>query len=365
MNILVIEDNPDHFELISRSVDRGLGGDNVISHQSSLQAGLDVLAQDNPLDIILLDLGLPDSSGPNETFTTLNKKNDDIPVVVLTSLHDDKLANDLLNEGAQDFLSKESLSDTGLVARSIRYAIERKKFQLSLKKSNEELSQFAYIASHDLQAPLRHITSFVEILKEDLTDVPLDENARNAMEFIVAGADKMKSLINDLLSYSRTGSQALTFVETDCEELVQEVLVYFTERGKELGANIQIQKLPHVTCDVFLIRQLFQNIIENAFKYRSDDRPLEIKVSCTEKAHEWEFSVQDNGIGISPEQSEKIFQVFQRLHTSNKYSGNGIGLSICKKIIDLHAGKIWVSSDTSAEGSVFHFTISKNIELKA
>lgn len=365
MNILVIEDNPDHFELIARSVDRGLGGDNIISHQSSLKGGLEVLGEDTSLDIILLDLGLPDSNGPNETFTTLNKKTDDIPVVVLTSLHDDKLANDLLNEGAQDFLSKESLTDTGQVARSIRYAIERKKFQVQLKKSNEELSQFAYVASHDLQAPLRHIASFVEILKEDLTDVPLNENSRNAMDFIVAGAEKMKSLINDLLSYSRTGSEALNFVETDCEALVREVLIYFTDRVEELGVNIQIKNLPLMICDKFLTRQLFQNILENAFKYRSDDRPLEITLDCIERDHEWEFSVSDNGIGISPEQFEKIFQVFQRLHSSNKYSGNGIGLSICKKIIDLHEGKIWVTSDASAEGCIFHFTISRNIELKA
>lgn len=364
MNILVIEDNPDHFELISRSVDRGLGGDNVIAHRNNLTGGLEALAEDNPLDIILLDLGLPDSNGPNETFTTLNKKNTDVPVVVLTSLHDDTLANDLLNEGAQDFLSKESLTDPGLVARSIRYAIERKKFQLSLKKSNEELSQFAYIASHDLQAPLRHITSFVEILREELADVTLNENSQHAMNFISAGADKMKSLINDLLSYSRTGSDALNFTETNCEELVRDVLVYFTESIKELGANIEVSTLPPITCDSFLMRQLFQNILENAFKYRSEDRTLEIKIDCTEKPHEWEFSVQDNGIGISPEQSEKIFQVFQRLHTSNEYSGNGIGLSICKKIIDLHAGKICVTSDTSPHGCSFHFTISKNIGLK-
>ena len=225
-----------------------------------------------------------------------------------------------------------------------------------LAASNIELERFAYIASHDMQEPLRMITSFLQLFKKKYED-QIDETAEQYIHFAVDGAERMKKLIMDLLEYSRVGSNKddLAFIETNA--LLQEVVNVFYNRIEEMKATVIIENLPDVRGNRTQLFQLFQNLIGNALKYHSGESP-EIRVSGNEEENRFVFHVKDNGIGIKPVFFEKIFVLFQRLHHKNEYSGTGIGLAICKKIVEKHGGKIWVESEPG-KGSCFSFSISK------
>ncbi|MDB5210762.1 MAG: Phytochrome-like protein cph1 [Sediminibacterium sp.] len=228
-----------------------------------------------------------------------------------------------------------------------------------LAASNVELERFAYIASHDMQEPLRMITSFLQLFKKKYED-HLDETAEQYIHFAVDGADRMKKLIMDLLEYSRVGSNKDDLTEIDTNQLIQEVLNVFVSRMAEMRANIVLNKLPAIKGNRTQLSQLFQNLIGNALKYHTGESPR-IEIEGKEEEHYFLFSVRDNGIGIKPIFFEKIFVLFQRLHHKNEYSGTGIGLAICKKIVDKHGGRIWVESEPG-NGSCFYFTISKTVE---
>ncbi|MCA6457391.1 MAG: PAS domain-containing protein [Chitinophagaceae bacterium] len=226
-----------------------------------------------------------------------------------------------------------------------------------LAASNVELERFAYIASHDMQEPLRMITSFLQLFKKKYED-QIDETAEQYIHFAMDGADRMKKLIMDLLEYSRVGSNKDNFSEVDTNVLLKEVVNVFMGRIDEMKATVVVGDLPSVTANRIQIFQLFQNLLGNALKYHSGQSPL-IEINGKEEATHYLFSVKDNGIGIKPIFFEKIFVLFQRLHHKNEYSGTGIGLSICKKIVERHGGKIWVESEPG-KGSCFYFTISKS-----
>lgn len=226
-----------------------------------------------------------------------------------------------------------------------------------LAASNVELERFAYIASHDMQEPLRMITSFLQLFKKKYED-QIDETAEQYIHFAMDGADRMKKLIMDLLEYSRVGSNKDNFAEVDTNVLLKEVVNVFLTRIDEIKATVVVGDLPAVTANRTQMFQLFQNLVGNALKYHSGESPL-IEVSGKEESTHYVFSVKDNGIGIKPIFFEKIFILFQRLHHKNEYSGTGIGLSVCKKIVERHGGKIWVESEPG-KGSCFYFTISKS-----
>ena len=225
-----------------------------------------------------------------------------------------------------------------------------------LAASNVELERFAYIASHDMQEPLRMITSFLQLFKKKYED-QIDETAEQYIHFAVDGADRMKKLIMDLLEYSRVGSNKENFETIDTNGLLNDVVNVFLTRLDEMQATVTIDKLPNVKANKTQLFQLFQNLIGNALKYHSGNSP-HIHVGGKEEEGYYLFTVRDNGIGIKPLFFEKIFVLFQRLHHKNEYSGTGIGLAICKKIIERHNGKIWVESEPG-KGSCFYFTISK------
>ena len=228
-----------------------------------------------------------------------------------------------------------------------------------LAASNIELERFAYIASHDMQEPLRMITSFLQLFKKKYED-QIDETAEQYIHFAVDGADRMKKLIMDLLEYSRVGSNKDDLAEIDTNILLKEVVNVFVSRIDEMKATVVIDQLPNVRANKTQLFQLFQNLVGNALKYHSGDSP-HIHISGKEEETQFLFSVKDNGIGIKPIFFEKIFILFQRLHHKNEYSGTGIGLAICKKIVDRHGGKIWVESEPG-KGSCFYFTISKSVD---
>jgi PAS domain S-box-containing protein len=228
-----------------------------------------------------------------------------------------------------------------------------------LAASNIELERFAYIASHDMQEPLRMITSFLQLFKKKYED-QIDETAEQYIHFAVDGADRMKKLIMDLLEYSRVGSNKDDLIEIDTNGLLKEVVNVFQDRIAEMKATIVIQELPSIKANRTQMFQLFQNLIGNALKYHTGESPR-IEIAEKEEEQHFLFSVRDNGIGIKPIFYEKIFVLFQRLHHKNEYSGTGIGLAICKKIVEKHGGRIWVESEPG-QGSCFYFTISKSVE---
>jgi signal transduction histidine kinase len=223
-----------------------------------------------------------------------------------------------------------------------------------LARSNRELEQFAYVASHDLQEPLRMITGYTSLLAKRYRG-KLDKDADEFIGFAVDGAKRMQAIINDLLAYSRIGAKAKDFTPVDVELVFGRTLLALQVPIQECSAKITHDPLPTVTGDDVQLGRLIQNLVSNAIKYRNGNTP-EVHVGCERRDKDWLFSVNDNGIGIAPQHAERIFQIFQRLHTDDKYQGTGIGLASCKKIVELHGGRIWVESE-SEKGSTFYFTL--------
>jgi PAS domain S-box-containing protein len=228
-----------------------------------------------------------------------------------------------------------------------------------LARSNADLEQFAYVSSHDLQEPLRMIASYLQLLQRRYQG-KLDEKADKYIYFAVDGASRMQNLINDLLEFSRVTTKARELEPTDCELILNQVLSDLEVSIKENEVTVSYDPLPEVMADSTQLAQVFQNLISNAIKFRSKDAP-EINISAEKDGDRWLFSVRDNGIGIDPKYSERIFEVFKRLHKREEYAGTGIGLSICKKIIERHGGNIWVESELG-KGSTFYFTLPVNFE---
>lgn len=222
-----------------------------------------------------------------------------------------------------------------------------------LKRSNNDLQQFAYVASHDLQAPLRTITSFIQIIEEDYHE-KFDEEGKEILTRIISASTRMKILINDLLIYSRVG-QKKQWEKTDLNEVVKDALENLAVPIREASIKISSESLPEVMGDSQELLQLYQNLIGNAVKFHGPVDPF-VHIAVEAKNDFWEFSVQDNGIGIDDEYAEKIFIIFQRLHGHNTYPGTGIGLAICKKIVENHKGSIWMDSQ-EGKGSTFYFTL--------
>ncbi len=223
-----------------------------------------------------------------------------------------------------------------------------------LARSNAELEQFAYVSSHDLQEPLRMIASYLQLLQRKYQG-KLDDKADKYIYFAVDGASRMQNLINDLLEFSRVTTKAREFEPTNCNSILKQVVFDLEVSIKENEADVSYDSLPVVMADSSQLAQVFQNLISNAIKFRSENTP-KIKISAKKKNNQWLFSVQDNGIGIDPKFSERIFEVFKRLNKRDEYPGTGIGLSICKKIIERHGGHIWVESEPEI-GSTFYFTL--------
>ncbi|MGK7905351.1 MAG: PAS domain S-box protein [Hormoscilla sp.] len=224
-----------------------------------------------------------------------------------------------------------------------------------LARSNAELEQFAYIASHDLREPLRTIISYAQLLEEDYKG-QLDADADENMYYIVDAATRMQQLIKDLLTFSRVGTRQRKFAPTDCNSVMERVLVNLKIAIAESAATITYDLLPTLVADELQLTQLFQNLIGNGLKFRGQ-RPPVIHISAFPREDEWCFCVRDNGIGIEQQYADRIFAIFQRLHSRKQYEGTGIGLAICQKIVQRHGGRIWVES-TLGQGAAFYFTIS-------
>lgn len=252
----------------------------------------------------------------------------------------------------QDLTERKAHED---MLQNLNTSLEKRAKELA--ESNAELERFAYVASHDLQEPLRMVTSFLQLLEKRYKD-KLDQKAHEYIDYAVDGAERMKRLILDLLEYSRVNSSKGEVENVDVNEIVKDLMLTYKNFLLETDGTINSKHLPVIKGNKTQILQLFQNIIGNACKYKSSLPPV-IDISCEEEKTFYKFSIKDNGIGIDPRFFHKIFIIFQRLHNRDEYTGTGIGLAICKKIIDKHGGKIWVTS-TPGEGSTFYFTLPKS-----
>ena len=230
----------------------------------------------------------------------------------------------------------------------------RKQAEAELRRSNEELERFAYVASHDLQEPLRTVSSYVQLLSRRYRD-RLDADAMDFIDFAVGGARRMQQLIEDLLAFSRVGTRGAPLVPTRMQAVYENTLASLGAALDESNATVTADPLPTVVADASQLAQLLTNLLGNALKFRGG-QPPRVHVGAQRAGRMWTITVQDNGIGIEPDYFERIFVIFQRLHGPEEYPGTGVGLAICKKIVERHGGRIWVES-TPAHGARFSFTL--------
>jgi light-regulated signal transduction histidine kinase (bacteriophytochrome) len=333
-------------------------------------------------DIILLDIMMPEING-FDTCKKLKKMEStkEIPIIFITAISNTDSKIEGFNVGAVDYITKpfeygevRARLKTHLTLRKLQRQLEqnneqlkqeiteRKRAETTLKRTlqkleskNQELEKFAYVVSHDLREPLRGITTYIKLLQKKCK-TQMDEKAHEYMEYIVESADRMKALIQKLLKYSRIGTTAKDFREFDLNYTLDRVLSDLKVVIVENNADIVRQDMPRIWGDETCISLLFQNLISNAIKFSSESERPKIEITAEQKEGRWQFCVSDNGIGIDPNYQDEIFRMFQRVDSDSKSPGTGIGLAICKKIVDNHNGKIWVESELG-NGSDFYFTL--------
>jgi len=361
LRVLHVEDNELDAELVSEALRRGGFSVSVVVVQEEAEF-VEQLLSHHP-EVVIADYNLPQWTGM-EALDVLRRKGLDIPLILVSGALGDITAVECIKRGVTDYVLKDGLAR---LPEAIRRALQEKRVLRlrreaeedlarkveELARSNAELEQFAYVASHDLQEPLRMVAAYTQLLGERYRG-KLDENADKFIGYASEGALRMQTLIQDLLAFSRIGRNGAALGHVDCGAVMDEVLLSLGPAMEETGALVTHTALPVVWADRSQMVQVFQNLIGNAIKFRGEDPAISVQA---EKAGEqWLFSVSDNGIGIAPEYAENIFVVFQRLHARTEYPGNGIGLAICKKIIQRYGGKIWVEP-RAGHGSIFKFTM--------
>jgi signal transduction histidine kinase len=355
LRALVLEDEPADVELALRTL--RLADLQVTADVAQTAEEFSDFVRKNSYDVILADYKLPGWNGM-ESVEILRQEGLDVPVILVSGALGELTAVECIKQGAADYVLKDHLAR---LPESVRRAMRERKLredhkrsQEELARSNQDLEQFAYVASHDLQEPLRMVATYTQLLAERYRG-KLDADADKYIHYAVDGALRMQKLVQDLLAFSRVGRHGLALENTDCNVALQEALGNLEAAIKESGAIVERTQLPVLVADSSQLVQVFQNLVGNAIKFRGSEPPL-IRVSGELSGKESVFSVADNGIGIAAEHRENVFVIFRRLHTHSEYPGSGIGLSICKKIIEQHGGRIWVDSEPG-RGSIFKFTL--------
>lgn len=362
LRVLLIEDNPSDAELEIAELQRA-GFDVTSDVVESRQAVTDCLGKKS-YDVVLADYNLPQFQGM-EAVAILREKGLSVPLILVTGALKSVTAVECVKQGATDYVLKDHLSRLPVSVRramqDTRLREERRLAQEDLAhkveelaRSNRDLEQFAYVASHDLQEPLRMIATYTQLLSEKYRG-RLDENADKYIGYAVEGAVRMQALIEDVLAFSRVGRNGREHAPIDSSAALDQALKTFSMGARESALSVDKGPLPQVFGDHSQLVQLFQNLLGNALKFHGAN-PLQVKISAEREGEEWIFTVADNGIGIAPEHCEFIFNIFQRLHTREEYAGNGVGLAICKKIVEQHGGRIWVES-SPGKGANFKFTL--------
>ena len=386
MNILIVDDIATNRKLLRVTFE---AEDHTTLEAADGVEALQILARET-VDAVISDIFMPNMDGFRLCYEIRKSPRLHLlPFIIYTSTYtspdDMKLAQTV---GADKYLTRPA-STAGLLAalrevidkqaarpapsapvveetyvlqkysQTLVQKLEQKNAELAqanqaLKRSNEELQQFAYIASHDLQTPLRNISGFVQLLQANYAEA-LDEQANDWIRRTVQATDQMHTLIRDVLAYSSLESQMLPFQPFSFREIVNDAIAFLGVSIGDAGGQVSCGELPTVTGDRAQLVQLMQNLIGNGLKYHGRELP-HVHVSAKFAGNEWVFSVRDNGIGIAPKHHERIFEIFRRLHNQQEYPGTGIGLAICRRVVHRHGGTIWVESEAD-HGSVFHFTI--------
>lgn len=377
-DILVVDDVPENVQLLfDLLVERGYDVRRVINGRQALNA-----VRSDPPDLILLDIMMPQMDG-YQVCRELKQSPDsrEIPVIFLTALNEVSDLVKAFEVGGVDYINKPVEVTEVLTRVENQLSLVRHKRELAEKnewlqreirqrqcaeqqlkdlnqellRSNRELEQFAYVVSHDLQQPLSTISATAQLLLMKAQRLDLDGAMRYAKRILEA-TQRMHDLIRDLLAYARLGSRELELQAIDCNDLMVQVLEDLRKTISETDARVIYRGLPRVTGDRRQLIELFQNLISNAIKY-SREFPPQIEITAAETDDGWQFGIADNGIGIDSQHFDEIFQIFKRLHDTQEYPGTGIGLAICKKIVEYHCGQIWVDSQVGV-GSTFYFTVS-------
>jgi signal transduction histidine kinase len=362
LHALLVEDNALDAALVVRALFKD--GFDVTADVVEDEAAFTQALRAHPPEVVLADYSLPNWKGM-DALQTLRSEGLDIPMILVSGTLGDVTAVECIKQGATDYVLKDGLARLpDVVRRALREKNERGlRHQMEedlarkvdeLARSNADLEQFAYVASHDLQEPLRMVTAYTQLLGERYRG-RLDESADKYIGYASEGAQRMQILIQDLLAFSRIGRNSATSASVDCNAVMAEVLLSLAPAILESSATVTLGELPAVWADGTQVAQLFQNLIANAIKFRGEGRPV-ISIQAERADQHSLFSVSDNGIGIAPEYAQNIFVVFQRLHARSEYPGNGVGLAICKKIVERYGGRIWVESEAGS-GSTFKFTL--------
>jgi len=370
VNILLVDDRSEN--LLSMGELLKSPGYNIVEASSGQEALRQLLQKS--FAVILLDVQMPDLDG-FETARLVRQREctRHTPIIFVTAVGKSpdavKRGYDL---GAVDYLLKP-VEPVFLKAKvSVFAELHRKRIiegktrvllaqhTAELKRSNRELEQFAYVASHDLQEPLRKVKSFAELLAKRYKG-HMDDKADEFIDYIVDGTERMQNLIQALLRYARVTTQGNPMRKTDFNHILDQALSTIQLKIEESHVKIEKNNLPELIADTTQMIQVFQNIILNAIKFKGDADP-EIQIDAqpvkTENKQEWQFSIRDNGIGIEPDYHEKAFELFKRIHLRSEVAGEGMGLSICKKIIERHGGRIWLESEGKNTGTTVYFMLS-------
>jgi signal transduction histidine kinase len=363
VNILVVDDQEANL-LAMETLLKGRDL-NVVTARSGNEALAHLLETD--FACLVLDVMMPEMDGFElAKIIRADERTKYVPILFASAQQAQTDVFKGYETGAVDYLLKPLeptivRSKIHVFAELYRKELARKRAEAAmnayaeeLKRSNAELDRYASVVAHDLQAPLRRVASCATTLAERHRD-KLDGEAGEWLEMMVENANRMQSLIADLLRYAKAGRERTT-EKLDLGKIVGEVLRDLSVPIEETGAKIRYENLPTVTFNALDLRQLLQNLIGNAVKYRKPEGDPEIRVTAEKRDADWLVSVHDDGIGIDPKDAEKLFALFSRLHDSAQYPGTGIGLAICRKIVERHGGKIWIESETG-RGSTFRFTI--------
>lgn len=365
LTILIIDDCLEDREILVRHFTQMTQQDFHIIQTDSGAEGWDLCQSEKP-DCILIDYQMPDLDGL-EFIQALAEKEEEqfLPVLMLTGQGSETVASEAMKGGASDYLVKGKLTSEGLF-RAVTRAVEKSHLlrtnyqqRREIERSYGELEQFAHTASHDLQAPVRRIAKFLELLQMDLGET-LSERSKDYLDRALKGASHMQRLIKDLLEFSLIGGAKGTFRPVKLEEVLKDVLAQLEVMIVNTNTKIDVTALPIVMGNHMFLHQLFQNLIANAIKFRGQASPR-IEIFARDTGDKWIVTVKDNGMGIPSDSFEAIFGIFQRIDNSNHIEGTGIGLALCKKIIELHHGQIWVESIVN-EGTAFHFTFPTCLE---
>ena len=394
VSVLLVDADSENAERVERMLSVAQGAMEVhsglfsVTRVDGMTAAFE-LVESKTFGAVLLDLCLPDGDGL-ETLDQIRRLAASLPVIVLTDVDDDGMALSAIKAGAQDWLPKLDLG-RNLLTRTIRHAIERKRAEVKLlrhareveaararieqqaaeikaraeqlDKMNRDLDDFAYIASHDLKEPLRGIAAYCQILIEDYHD-RLDGEGRRRLDALEKLCERLERLIDNLLTYCRVGRVQTSEAKVDLNQVVAEQLDTFRASGFKRAVEVSVAKnLPTVKGDAALIGMVLGNLISNALKYNTSRRPR-VEIGAA-KDHDSTLYVKDNGIGIEKKYHEDIFGLFRRLHTRKEYEGTGAGLTIVRKIVESHGGRIWVESEPGV-GSTFHVRLpSAEAQAKA